>query len=111
MTESDTADSDATGQDTPSGRYVEEADALSARAAILPDDLASLPWPQALARGRAHLARSYLEEVLRRHGGRVAEAAAHAGVERESFYRLMRRYGVEATDRPTRRISTKKRAP
>ncbi len=31
-----------------------------------------------------------------RFGGRVADAAAHAGIERESFYRLLRRYGVRA---------------
>jgi two-component system response regulator HydG len=58
-------------------------------------DLAALPWTQALQEARASTARYYLEEVLRRHGNNVAEAAAHAGVERESFYRLLRRFGAK----------------
>jgi two-component system response regulator HydG len=57
--------------------------------------LADLTWSEAVERGRIVTARSYLEEVLRRHGGRVSEAAAHAGVERESFYRLLRRFDVQ----------------
>ena len=44
------------------------------------------------ARDDAH--RAYLTAVLRKHGGNVQAASAHAGVERESFYRLCRRYGV-----------------
>jgi hypothetical protein len=32
---------------------------------------------------------------MKRHGGRIADAAAHAGVERESCYRLLRKYGVQ----------------
>lgn len=61
--------------------------------------LADLTWSEAVEQGRLTTARSYLEEVLRRHGGRVSEAAAHAGVERESFYRLLRRYGVQPDTR------------
>ena len=55
-----------------------------------------MPWAEALERGRADTARGYLEAVLRRFDGQIAEAAEHAGVERESFYRLLRKYGVEA---------------
>lgn len=62
-------------------------------------ELAGMPWTRALESATGEVARQYLEEVLRRHGGRVAEAAAHAGVERESFYRLMRRYGVQLPER------------
>jgi two-component system response regulator HydG len=62
-------------------------------------DLAALPWTQALHEARASAARYYLEEVLRRHGNNVAEAAAHAGVERESFYRLLRRFGAKGHER------------
>lgn len=58
--------------------------------------LAAMPWAEALEQGRADLARGYLEAVLRRFDGQIAEAAAHAGVERESFYRLLRKYGVDA---------------
>lgn len=69
--------------------------ASSSRNAIDTVALSTLTWNQALERGRDELAKRYLEEVLRKHDGRVADAAQHAGVERESFYRLMRRYGVE----------------
>ncbi|RMG45231.1 MAG: sigma-54-dependent Fis family transcriptional regulator [Acidobacteria bacterium] len=57
-------------------------------------ELGDLTWQEAVEQGRREIARRYLTAVLRRYGGRVADAAAHAGVERESFYRLMRRYGV-----------------
>lgn len=56
--------------------------------------LADLPWSEAMDRGRADVAKAYLSELLKRAEGDVAAAAALAGVERESFYRLMRRYGV-----------------
>jgi two-component system response regulator HydG len=63
-----------------------------------PEDstLATLSWAEALERGRADMARGYLEAVLRRFDGQIADAAAHAGVERESFYRLLRKYGIDA---------------
>ena len=61
--------------------------------------LADLTWSEAVEQGRITIARSYLEEVLRRYGGRVSEAAAHAGVERESFYRLLRRFDVPSDPR------------
>lgn len=57
--------------------------------------LSALPWGEAMERGRRDLGRAYLEEVLEGHDGNVAAAAEHAGVERESFYRLLRRYDVE----------------
>jgi DNA-binding NtrC family response regulator len=37
-----------------------------------------------------------VESILSKYAGDVAEAAAHAGIERESLYRLMRRYGLNA---------------
>jgi len=58
--------------------------------------LVALTWSQALERGRADVAREYLEAVLRKYDGQVSEAAAHAAIERESFYRLIRRYGVDS---------------
>lgn len=57
--------------------------------------LAAMSWAAALERGRAEVARTYLEGVLLRFDGQIAEAAAHAGVERESFYRLLRKYDVD----------------
>jgi len=58
-------------------------------------ELGTITWSEAVERGRAETARLYLEAVLRRFHGNVAEAALQAGVERESFYRLLRRHGVE----------------
>jgi two-component system response regulator HydG len=57
--------------------------------------LGVLTWSEAQTQGRREVARRYLKEVLRKHDGQVGEAAAHAGVERESFYRLLRRYGIQ----------------
>jgi two-component system response regulator HydG len=56
--------------------------------------LVDMRWHDAIELGRREAARQYLQAVLKRCGGRIADAAIHAGVERESFYRLLRRYGV-----------------
>ncbi len=66
--------------------------------------LLSLTWAEAQEKGRSEAAKRYLEEVLKKHDGNIAEAAVHAGVERESFYRLLRRYGVhvERTRSPSK---------
>lgn len=66
-------------------------------AASFGDDvsLGDLSWAQALERGRVEVGRRYLETVLRRFDGHVTEAAQHAGVERESFYRLLRKHGLD----------------
>ena len=59
-------------------------------------DLSSLSWQSAIDQARDEAARRYLTAVLRRHQGRVDAAASHAGVARESFYRLLRKYGIRA---------------
>jgi two-component system response regulator HydG len=64
--------------------------------------LGALTWADAQQQGRREIARRYLKEVLRRHDGQVGEAATHAGVERESFYRLLRRYGIQADEHHAR---------
>lgn len=56
--------------------------------------LVSMKWHDAIELGRREAGRQYLQAVLKKCGGRIADAAVHAGVERESFYRLLRRYGV-----------------
>ena len=61
-----------------------------------PSRYADLTWAQAWEQGRHEVGRAYLEAILTRSHGSVIEAAEHAGVERESFYRLMRRFGVDA---------------
>ena len=49
---------------------------------------------QALDASRDQVGPSYLRALLRKHRGKVAAAARQAGIERESFYRLLRRYGI-----------------
>jgi DNA-binding NtrC family response regulator len=68
---------------------------LRSATAVPTVDLTALKWTAAIEKGREEVARRYLEEVLRKYEGRVSDAAAHAGVERESFYRLMRRFAVD----------------
>ena len=53
-------------------------------------DLYDLPLREAQDR----FIREYLEEMLSRAGGRVAEAARQAGIRRERFYDKMKRYGI-----------------
>ncbi|MBK8012777.1 MAG: sigma-54-dependent Fis family transcriptional regulator [Deltaproteobacteria bacterium] len=64
---------------------------------MLEDDpsLVHSTWAQALERGRIDLGRRYFEALMRRFEGQVADAAQAAGVERESFYRLLRKHGVD----------------
>jgi two-component system response regulator HydG len=59
-------------------------------------DLAQLSYRDAVDASREETNRRYLEAVLRRFNGDVAAAAEHAGMERESFYRLLRRCGLSA---------------
>jgi two-component system response regulator HydG len=62
------------------------------------DALAHLTWQQAIDRARDHMAPCYLRTLLANEQGNVVAAAARAGIERESFYRLLRRYGVRADE-------------
>jgi DNA-binding NtrC family response regulator len=57
--------------------------------------LLAMTWHEAMELRRRETARQYLQAVLRQYSGRISDAAVHAGVERESFYRLLRRYGVD----------------
>lgn len=76
-------------------RRIELADLPASDRSTEPIDWAALSWAEAQARGRSEAGRRYLQAVLQRFGGDVPAAAAQAGVERESFYRLLRRHGVE----------------
>jgi DNA-binding NtrC family response regulator len=77
------------------------AEAGDADSYELNTSLVSMKWQEAMALGRRETARQYLQAVMRKYGGRIAEAAIHAGVERESFYRLLRRHGVAIERNPT----------
>ena len=62
------------------------------------DELGRLTYREAVDTSRVETNRRYLEAVLRRFHGDVSTAAEHAGIERESFYRLLRRAGLSAED-------------
>ena len=59
--------------------------------------LTQMTLAAALDVARDEMSRRYLEAVLRAFDGNVSLAAQHAGIERESFYRLLRRHGLTAT--------------
>jgi two-component system response regulator HydG len=77
------------------------AEVLSMDEALRVPDFASLPWQEAMDQARDEAARRYLAAVLKRSGGKVAAAAQHAGVERESFYRLLRKHSVRLDEGET----------
>ncbi|MBI2394869.1 MAG: hypothetical protein HYV09_35195 [Deltaproteobacteria bacterium] len=60
-----------------------------------PLELATLTYREAVDRVRNEGVRRYLESLLQSAEGNVAAAAQLAAVERESFYRLCRRFGVD----------------
>jgi two-component system response regulator HydG len=61
-------------------------------------DLATLSYRDAVERSRADSVKRYLQAILQRFDGNVVAAAEHADVERESFYRLCRRHGIDPAD-------------
>jgi DNA-binding NtrC family response regulator len=62
------------------------------------DPLLDLPYKEAMDLAAQHATREYLTGLLARTGGKVTQAANLAGIERESFHRLMRRCGLRAQD-------------
>jgi two-component system response regulator HydG len=63
---------------------------------VPPDEVfAELSLREALAASRETVSRRYADAVMRRFEGDVSAAAQHAGIERESFYRLLRRHGID----------------
>lgn len=69
----------------------------AASAEALPP-LTSLTYREVLAAGRERTTRDYLVALLTAVAGNVTHAAERAGVERETFHRLMKRHGVRAED-------------
>jgi len=65
--------------------------------------MAALPYREAMDRMTRRCQRDYLLEMLRKCAGDVAEAADRAGITRESFYRLIRKCGLDI-DRVRREI-------
>lgn len=66
--------------------------------AVEPAPISALPYREALAAERERSTREYLIALLREVRGNVTLAAERAGIERESFHRLMKRHGVSADD-------------
>jgi two-component system response regulator HydG len=58
--------------------------------------IGEMTYREAVDLARDEGTRRYLEALLARHRGNVTAAAAQAGVERESFHRLLRRHGLRA---------------
>jgi DNA-binding NtrC family response regulator len=69
-----------------------------------PVDLGSAGDPQrrgfhnTMTAARERVSRDYLVALLREFGGSVAKAAQSAGLQRESLYRLLRKYGIRPDD-------------
>lgn len=89
---------------------IERLTALNAGGALEPRDLdeefaivessgnlASLPWKDARERYLAGFEASYAQAVLAHCGGNVSAAAREAGVDRKTFYALLKRGGEAAT--------------
>lgn len=55
---------------------------------------AELPFREAKERVVAAFERRYIEEALRRTGGRLSEAAREAGMDNKNFSEKMKRYGI-----------------
>jgi two-component system, NtrC family, response regulator GlrR len=55
---------------------------------------AQLPFGEARSAMLARFEREYVAELLRRHAGRVVDAAEEAEIDRTHLYRLMRRHGL-----------------
>ena len=58
----------------------------------------ALSYREAMERLSNTYQKQYLTEVLKMYGANVTRAAEHAGIERESFHRLMRKCGVTSDD-------------
>ena len=66
---------------------------------VLPGGAAKhLPYRDALDLARDRFSREYLTALLRDFEGNVTRAAEHAGIERESLHRLLKRYSIRSDD-------------
>jgi DNA-binding NtrC family response regulator len=58
--------------------------------------LDSLPWKQAKKQVISSFERSYLQSLLKKYNGTVAQCARHAGIQSSDFWKLMRKYNIKA---------------
>ncbi|XXF75215.1 sigma-54 dependent transcriptional regulator [Myxococcaceae bacterium GXIMD 01537] len=69
------------------------------QAGFLPGEAAKqLSYRDALELARERFSREYLAALLRDFEGNVTRAAEHAGIERESLHRLLKRYSLRSDD-------------
>ncbi len=88
----------ATGEEIGLEALPAEIRNAPAGSAALSPAMAALPYREAIAVQRERATRDYIVAVLREVRGNVTQAAERAGIERESFHRLMKRHGVRAED-------------
>jgi DNA-binding NtrC family response regulator len=62
------------------------------------EQLAKMPYREAVDLARDRVTRDYLVALLRDMDGNVTQAATRAGMARESLHRLLKRYGVRSDD-------------
>jgi two-component system response regulator HydG len=62
------------------------------------EQLAKMPYREAVDLARDRVTRDYLVALLRELEGNVTKAAERAGMARESLHRLLKRYGVRSDD-------------
>ena len=62
------------------------------------EELARMPFRDAIDLARDRISRDYLVALLREFEGNVTQAAARAGVKRESLHRLLKHYGIRSDD-------------
>jgi DNA-binding NtrC family response regulator len=60
--------------------------------------LTAMTYREVLAAGRDKATSEYIVALLREFQGNVTQASERAGIERESFHRLMKRHGIRAED-------------
>jgi DNA-binding NtrC family response regulator len=60
--------------------------------------LTTLPYRDAVELARDRVSREYLVALLKEFQGNVTQAAARAGMERESLHRLLKRHGLRSED-------------
>jgi len=59
----------------------------------------SAPLPGSLKQARETAERELINQVLRKHAGRIAPAAADLGISRPTLYELMEKLGIQRPDR------------
>ncbi len=88
----------ARGDEIGVGDLVDEGRASAPCQEFQMDLLLTRPYREAKARVVELFTQRYLERSLQEHEGNVSRAARASGMERQSFQRLMRRYGISAAD-------------